>query len=123
MAQRPPVPDEWLDSLDAIMAGFPRTYREDAWVGQRWRVGTATIAHVFGGEDQRFRLVFRGEPDEVAAFEHLGEPYFKADWGGNVIGMILDDATDWDEVAEVLADSYRIQAPAALAAQVTDAGT
>ena len=42
--------------------------------GTRWRVGSATVAHVFGGEDQVFRITFRGEPDEVAAFEHLGEP-------------------------------------------------
>lgn len=119
VADRPDVPPEWIARLDEIVARFPKAYREDAWVGQRWRVGTATIAHVFGGEDQRFRIVFRGEPEEVAAFEHLGEPYFRADWGHNVIGLILDERTDWDEVAEALADSYRIQAPATLAAEIS----
>lgn len=113
------MPQEWLARLDAVISTFPQSYREKAWVGQRWRVGAATIAHVFGGEDQRFRIVFRGEPEEVAAFENLGEPYFRADWGGNVIGLILDERTDWTEVAEALADSYRIQAPAGLAAQVS----
>ena len=107
-----------LARLDAIMARFPQTYRQKAWVGQRWRVGTATIAHVFGGEDQRFRVAFRGDPEEVTAFEHLGEPYYRGGWGENAIGLILDDGTDWDEVAELLADSYRIQAPAKLAAEV-----
>ena len=59
------MPQEWLARLDAVIGAFPQSYREKAWVGQRWRVGAATIAHVFGGEDQRLRIVFRGEPEEV----------------------------------------------------------
>ena len=116
---RPDVPEEMLERLEAIMAGLPETYREGAWVGQRWRVGASTVAQVFGGEDQQFRIVFHGEPDEVAAFENLGHPYFRAGWGANVIGLVVDEQTDWGEVAELLTDSYRIQAPATLAAQIT----
>jgi hypothetical protein len=56
--------------------------------------------------------------DEVAAFEHMGDPYFRSGWGGNAIGMLLDDDTDWAELAELLTDSYCIQAPASLAEQV-----
>ncbi|MFE7224594.1 MmcQ/YjbR family DNA-binding protein [Nocardioides sp. NPDC057577] len=118
MAERPEVPEAMVARLREILAAFPKCLEDDAWVGVRWRVGQATIAHVFGGEDQLFRIVFRGEPDEVVAFEHLGPPYFKAGWGGNVVGMILDDDTDWDEVAELLTDSYCIQAPAKLAGLV-----
>ena len=73
-------------------------------------------------EDQLFRVTFRAEPDEVLAFEHLGEPYFRASWGRNVVGMLLDDRTDWDELAELLTDSYCIQAPVALAARVQRPG-
>jgi hypothetical protein len=56
------------------------------------------------------------------AFQHLGGPFFKADWGSNVVGLVLDDDTDWDELAELLTDSYCIQAPAALAEQVDRPG-
>lgn len=118
MAERPEVPEAMVARLREILAAFPKCLEDDAWVGVRWRVGQETVAHVFGGEDQLFRIVFRGEPDEVVAFEHLGPPYFKAGWGGNVVGMILDDDTDWDEVAELLTDSYCIQAPAKLAGLV-----
>jgi hypothetical protein len=118
LADRPLVPEEWVRRIDAVLGVLPRCEQETAWTGTRWRVGSATVAHVFGGEDQVFRITFRGEPDEVAAFEHLGGPYFRSGWGGNVIGMVLDDGTDWQELAELLTDSYCIQAPASLAEQV-----
>ena len=118
LADRPLVPEEWVLRIDATLGRLPRCRQEAAWTGTRWRVGSATVAHVFGGEDQRFRVTFRAEPDEVLAFEHLGEPYFRAGWGRNVVGLLLDDDSDWDEVAELLTDSYCIQAPAHLAAQV-----
>lgn len=117
-AERPLVPEELVLRIGAVMARFPRAAEETAWVGTRWRVGQATIAHVFGGEDQLFRITFRAEVDEVMAFRHLGAPYFKVDWGGNVVGLLLDDDTDWDELAELLTDSYCLQAPHHLAAQV-----
>jgi len=101
-----------------VMVRLPETVEENAWVGTRWRVGSATIAHIFGGEDQLFRITFRAEPDEVMAFEHLGAPYFRASWGANVVGMLLDEDTDWDELAELLTDSYCLQAPQRLAEQV-----
>ena len=89
-----------------------------AWVGVRWRIGSSTVAHVFGGEDQLFRIIFRAEAGEVLAFENLGAPYFKTEWGANVVGLLLDDDTDWDELTELLTDSYCLQAPAKLAEQV-----
>jgi hypothetical protein len=108
---RPDVPGDHLARLRAILGRFPECREEDAWVGVRWRVGTATVAHVFGGEDQLFRITFRAEPDEVMAFQHLGAPYFKTEWGGNVVGMLIDDDTDWAELAELLTDSFCLQAP------------
>lgn len=112
------MPEEWVDRIDAVLGGLPRCTQESAWTGTRWRVGGATVAHVFGGEDQAFRITFRAEPDEVMAFQHLGDPYFTVGWSGNAVGMLLDDATDWEEVAELLTDSYCLQAPRHLADRV-----
>jgi hypothetical protein len=122
LADRPLVPEEWVVRVDATLGALPRCVQEPAWTGTRWRVRSATVAHIFGGEDQVFRITFRGEPDEVAAFEHMGHPYFRGSWGGNVIGMVLDDDTDWEELAELLTDSYCIQAPAHLAERVERPG-
>lgn len=118
MPARPDVPGPYLARLRAFMKRLPECHEENAWVGVRWRVGSSTVAHVFGGEDQLFRITFRAEPDEVMAFEHLGEPYFKVGWGGNVVGMLLDDDTDWEELGELLTDSFCIQAPQRLVALV-----
>ena len=122
MAERPAVPEEMVRRLDAVLSGFPRCTLQDAWVGVCWRVGQATVAHVFGGEDQLFRIIFRAEPDEVMAFEHLGPPYFRASWGRNVVGLLLDEHTDWDELGELLTDSFCLQAPQHLADRVARPG-
>ena len=122
MPTRPEVPAAMAAHVRAILSALPECQEEPAWVGVRWRVGSATVAHLFGGEDQAFRLVFRAEPDEVSAFAHLGPPYFKAGWGRNVVGLIVTDETDWVEVAECLTDSYCLMAPVHLAAQVSRPG-
>lgn len=122
MATRPELPAAWVDRVQAALAACPECRREPAWTGVRWRVGSATVAHLFGGEDQQFRLVVRAELDEVMAFELQGHPYFRTPWGSNVVGMLVDDATDWGEVAELVVDSYCVQAPPRLAAQVDRPG-
>ena len=122
MGERAEVPEATVLRISAIMRDLPGCEEESAWVGVRWRVGGDTVAHVFGGEDQLIRITFRAEPDEVMAFEHLGEPYFRAGWGRNVVGMILDERTDWTELAELLTDSFCLQAPARLADQVSRPG-
>ncbi|WP_114906446.1 MmcQ/YjbR family DNA-binding protein [Ornithinimicrobium murale] len=118
MTDRPEVPPDWIRRLERLFRTLPEAYQERAWVGTRWRVGQATVAHVFGGEDQLFRVVFRADLSEVMAFEHSGPPFFKAGWGDNVVGIVLDEATDWEELGEMLIESYCLQAPARLAEQV-----
>ena len=119
---RAEVPDVWIRRVRACVARLPQTAEQKAWTGTRWAVGGATFAHLFGGEDQRLRITFRADMAEVPAFEHLGHPYFRSGWAGNAVGMVLDESTDLDELAELLTDSYCVQAPAALAEQVPRPG-
>ena len=86
---RAQVPDEWVERVGAVLDALPETRREKAWTGVRWVVRGANVAHLFGGEDQLIRLTFRAPMDEVAAFEHLGDPYFSVGWGGDVVGLVL----------------------------------
>ena len=116
---RPDVPTAFVHRIREVLTALPECREEEAWVGTQWLVGGQTVAHVFGGQDQLFRVTFRAEPDEVMALQHLGDPYFRAGWGRNVVGLLLDDQTDWDELAELLTDSYCVQAPRKLAERVS----
>lgn len=108
--------------LATIFERFPECTERDAWTGVAWQVRQATVAHAFGGEDGLVRVTFRAEPDEVEAFQHLGQRYFKASWGSNVVGLVLDERTDWEELAELLTDSYCVQAPQHLVSLVNRPG-
>jgi hypothetical protein len=126
------VPPEILDRLRLVCLGLPETYEEPAWVGTRWRIRKRTFAHVLTADpDHQMAytraaesdgpicvLTFRSPGDEIDALIASGYPFFKPDWGADVVGMVLDDGIDWDEVAELLTESYCVLAPKRLAALV-----
>ncbi|MFG3642785.1 MmcQ/YjbR family DNA-binding protein [Micromonospora sp. NPDC047762] len=126
------VPPEVLDRLRPICLGLPETYEEPAWVGTRWRIRKRTIAHVLTVDPDRqpvharaaaldqpaCLLTFRSPLDEIAGLLATGHPFYKPDWSPTVVGMVLDDNTDWEEVGELLTESYCVMAPKRLAARV-----
>ncbi len=129
MADAPMVPLEIVDRLSGICLSLPDAYEEPAWVGVRWRIRKRTFAHVvtraedYPGASARAggvpgpvtTLQFRAPPGEFEVLGRLGYPFFRPGWGGNVVGLVLTDDVDWDEVAELMTDSYLVQAPKMLA--------
>ena len=128
------MPDDVLVRLRAICGRMPETHEQPAWVGVRWRVRTRTFAHVLvtadgrpaahvraSGVDGGCLLVFRAAGVELDVLGRSGPPFFRAPWGDDVIGMELADP-DWDEVAELLTESYCVQAPRTLVARVDRPG-
>ena len=115
--------------LGAIALRLPEAREEDAWTGVRWRIRTTTFAHVMvaqpgyesayrditGDDAVRTVLTFRASGDELLALTHAGPPFYKPPWSPAVVGMVLDDDTDWAEVAELVTESYRCSAPQKLA--------
>jgi hypothetical protein len=111
--------------LSALAMSLPEAVEEDAWTGVRWRVRTATFAHVMvaqpgyesayrditGDDAIRTVLTFRAGGDELLALTHAGLPFYKPPWSPTIVGMVLDGDTDWTEVAELVTESYRFQAP------------
>ena len=111
--------------LGAIALALPEVHEEDAWTGVRWRIRAKTIAHVMVaqvGYESSYRdltgidepttvLTFRSSGDELLALVHAGPPFYRPPWSPTVIGMVLDDDTDWSEVAELVTESYRFCAP------------
>lgn len=109
----------------SIALALPETYEEDAWTGVRWRIRSKTFAHVLVAQEgytSAYRdmtgvtepttvMTFRSTGEELLALTHVGPPFYQPPWSPTVVGMVLDDDTDWDEVAELVTESYRFCAP------------
>jgi YjbR len=116
------VPHEVESRLRQICLELPDAYEERAWVGTRWMVRKRTFAHVLGVDvghgDPSVVLSFRSAGEELEVLRHAGHPFFVLGWGRDAIGMVLDDETDWDEVREVVTESFCVLAPKKLIALV-----
>ena len=118
--------------VGAACLALPEAVEEDAWVGTRWRIRTKTFAHVVAIEDGRPNayavaagtpgpavvLTFRSSGDELAALSAMGPPFFKPVWFRDIVGLTITDDVGWDEVTELVTESYRLLAPRELGAQL-----
>ena len=125
MAERLQPAEDVVLRLRAVATALPAAYEEDAWTGVRWRVRKKTFAHVMvaqrgyesayrditGDDAERTVLTFRATGEELLALVHAGPPFYKPPWSPTIVGMVLDDGTDWAEVTELLTESYRFCAP------------
>jgi hypothetical protein len=127
-----PVSDDVLARVRAACAHLPEIVEQPAWVGTRWRVRTKTFAHALTIDDGRPQahaeaagtdgpatvLTFRSRGEELVVLSRAPKPFFKPVWFPDVVGLVLDGATDWDEVGELLTESYCALAPRKLVALV-----
>ncbi len=115
------VPGDIEVRLREICLALPDAYEQQAWKGTRWMVRAKTFANVLGVEADGASgvvVAFRSQGDELDALVHAGHPFVHLGWGRDAIGMYLDDDTDWDEVRELLTESFCMMAPKKLAALV-----
>jgi hypothetical protein len=119
------VPPEILTRLRPVCLGLPETYEEPAWVGTRWRIRKKTFAHVLAvapgrppvhareasADGPNTVLIFRSQGPELEVLTSSGYPFYRPQWGVGVVGMILHRDLDWAEVAELVTESYCVQAP------------
>jgi hypothetical protein len=61
-------------------------------------------------------LVVRVNRDERQALLSIGHPFFAPRAGRDRIGVLLTHKTDWEEIRELVTESYRILAPKKLTA-------
>lgn len=131
MADYAEVPEDVLARVRAVCLALPEAVEERAWRGTRWRVGQRAFAHLLEVEDGRPAsyaeasgraagsvLTFRAAGPELVALSVAPHPFFKPRWAANVVGLVLDDDTDWDEVGELLVESFCASAPKRLAGRV-----
>jgi hypothetical protein len=122
------VPDDVEARLRAICSALPDVSEQHAWRGTRWVVRKKTFAHVLtvvdddaaapGSPDGDVVLSFRAAADELDVLRNAGHPFFYLGWGRDAMGMVLDADTDWDEVRELVTESYCVLAPKKLVALI-----
>jgi YjbR len=119
------VAAEIVDRLRSVCLALPEAYEESAWVGTRWRIRNKTFGHVLtidAGRSPGYAraaatdgpvivLTFESSGPELAALSEAGHPFFKPPWRPTVVGMVLADGVDWDEITELLTESYCALAP------------
>jgi len=66
-------------------------------------------------------LVLRADRDEREALLSTGHPFFASRAGRDRIVVLLTDDTNWEEISELLIESYRMLAPKKLAALLDQA--
>jgi hypothetical protein len=128
-SQRTEPDADVVGRLRTTALALPEAFEEDAWTGVRWKVRTSTFAHVMvaqegfessfrdltGIDDPTTIVTFRAVGDELLALVNAGLPFYKPPWSSTIVGMVLDEQTDWTEVAELVTESYRTCAPQKLA--------
>ena len=136
MAKGAEVPEHIVDRLRSICDDLPEAREEDAWTGTRWRISNKTFAHLVaivdgwppvyaraaGTHGPAVVLTFQSSGDELHALSNLGHPYFRPPRRPGIVGMFVDGDTDWDELSELVTESYCVLAPQRLVRLVTRPG-
>jgi hypothetical protein len=126
------IPSALVERLRAVCAAHAGVVEEPAWTGLRWRSGRTAIANLVlirnGWPPAYARaarttgpqcvLTVRSDMADVDALAATGGPYFAPVWGAtwnpSVLGIRLDDSTDWSQIAEHIDNSHHLatnQAP------------
>jgi len=117
------VPSSWWDiaeRVDAICQALPEvTMRSDGWP-RLFNIRRDTFCFLSAREecDGTFvpTVVLRTDPEERKVLLAIGSPYFDSRGGFGRIEVLLNDYTDWEEIRELVTESYRTLAPKKLIA-------
>jgi hypothetical protein len=123
------VPDDIVERVRALSLALPEvTVRVDASL-----TTDRSSAHSFDIRRRSFcllvaransagkpvpLLVLRAGPEEREALLASGHPFFATRAGGDRIVVLLSERTNWEEIGELVTESYRILAPKKLSARL-----
>ena len=121
------VPQDIFEQVSALCLALPEvTVRVDASLNR-----ARSTAHSFEIRRRSFcllialesptgkpvpLLVLRAVPDERDELLSIGHPFFAPRGGRGRIGVRITADTDWEEIRELVTDSYRTLAPKKLTA-------
>ena len=116
----PEVPEHYVGRVQKLCLGLPySTERADKWA-YNYEIRKRSFCLLIAPEDPKGKpvplLVLRADEDEREVLLAIGHPFFATRGGGNRIGVLLSKKTDWEEISELVTESYRILAPKKLSA-------
>lgn len=126
------VPPAVLHQLRLICLDLPEAVEQQAWVGIRWVVARKNFAHVLmieagsppayakaaGSDGPLCVLTFRGQHPAINAPRFRRAPFFRPPWFDNIVGLGIDASTDWEDVQDLLVQSYCLLAPKRLSGRI-----
>jgi YjbR len=121
------IPKDIFDRVSALCLALPEvTVRVDAS-----RITTRSTAHSFDIRQRSFcllialqdpngtalpQVVFRADLADREVLLSAGHPFYSSRGGHDRIRVLLSEDTDWDEIRELVTESYRLLAPKKLSA-------
>ena len=122
----PDVADDVVARVRAICDALPETtLRVDRWA-YSFEIRRRPFCLLAAPEAPDGRpvpiLAVRADPDEREVLLAIGHPFFASRSGAERLGVLISDDTDWDEIRELVTESYRILAPKKLVALLDEGG-
>ena len=118
------VPASIVDRMRLACAHLPEAYEEESFGNVRWRIRGRTLVNLVTVERPEGGLLttmtFHCVGDERDVLLGMGDPFFPG-WGDGLVAMVIREqrnVTDWDEVRELVTESYRLLAPKKLIARL-----
>ena len=129
---RDDVSRDVLSRLRLVCLDLPEAIEAKAWAGIRWCVNRKNFAHVLMIDEgwppayakaaatrgPACVVTFRLSSEHCAAARYRHPPFFRPVWFPNIAGVVIGARTDWDELDELIRDSYRVLAPKKLIARM-----
>ena len=114
------VPEDIVERVRTLCLALPEvTVRVDGWA-QSFDIRRRSFCLLVAREGRTGKpvplLVLRADPDEREALLSIGRPFFAPRASRDRIGVLLTDDTDWEEIRELVTESYRVLAPKKLTA-------
>jgi hypothetical protein len=121
----PNLSDDALARLRAICLALPEATERETWGEATFRVREKIFAMAgTAADDGAVRMTCKAPPG-VQGMLVGSDPqrFYRPAYVGSKgwVGVRLEDGVDWDEVAELVLDSYRMTAPKRLSAQIGSA--
>jgi predicted DNA-binding protein (MmcQ/YjbR family) len=116
------IPKAYLARARKICLSLPEATEQETWGHPTFRIRNKLFATMGADDDGSTTMSMKAAPGEQDSLLAVGHPFFRPAYVGNRgwIGVVIDEATDWDEVRELVTDSFVAIAPKTVSRTLPD---